>query len=149
MKVMMQAVQCFYPLSMSVSVAFHYIILKDSCLLPHKCVSFTPIGVTAINAPRRIGCHIRCRGKSTLKWMKWSSSRRLNRSSCGLKDKGDGSQWFGRFQTFSTESMYCLCLCDWNTHTHRGNNTVSCTLTRRARKISPILTRGLFSSNTA
>lgn len=43
------------------------IILKDSCLVQHKYVPLTPIRVTAINAPLRTACHIKCRGKSALK----------------------------------------------------------------------------------
>ena len=146
MNVMMQAVRSLwrghYSLSMSVSVAFHYIILKDSCLLQHKYVPLTPIGVTAINAFLRIGCHIKCSGKSVLKWMKWSGSRRLKRSSCCLKDMEDGRNWCDRFKMFFIGSMYCLCYCDWNTHS--GNITAWHTSTRAARKISPFLTWGLL-----
>lgn len=68
MEVMMRADQSIriahYSLS---SVAFLYIILKDSCLLPHKYVPLTPSGVNVINALLRNGCHIKCRVKSRVK----------------------------------------------------------------------------------
>lgn len=81
---MMQAVQSpwwpRYSVWMPVSVAFHYIILKDSCLLQHKYVPLYFPGVTAINFTLRNGCQIRCKGKRILKWMKWRGSRRCNRT---------------------------------------------------------------------
>lgn len=68
MEVMMRAAQSvqitYYSPS---SVAFLYIILKDSCLLPHKYVPLTPSGVNVINALLRNGCHIKCRAKSRVK----------------------------------------------------------------------------------
>lgn len=116
----MQAVQSsligHYSLSMSVSVAFHYIILKDSCLLPHKYVPLTSLGVTVINALLRIGCQVRCRGKSRLKWMKWSGSRRLNRSSCCLKDRGMAAIHLWGFKCFLRGSCFSSCHCDRKKH---------------------------------
>lgn len=104
---------------------FHSIILKDSCLPQHKYVPLTPIGVTAINAPRRTGCHIRCRGKSTLKWMKCSSSRRLNRSRRRLKDNEDGSNYKGRLKCSP-----CLVVCGGDWIPHRRHITAWHTLTK-------------------
>lgn len=140
----MQAVQSsligHYSLSMSVSVAFHYIILKDSCLLPHKYVPLTSLGVTVINALLRIGCQVRCRGKSRLKWMKWSGSRRLNRSSCCLKDRGMAAIHLWGFKCFLRGSCFFFpSLWQEKTQQKYLNN-----LTKGARKISPILTRCLL-----
>lgn len=133
----MQALQSsligHYSLSMSVSVAFHYIILKDSCLLPHKYVPLTSLRVTVINALLRIGCQIRCQGKSRLKWMKWNGSRRLNRSSCCLKDRGMAASHLRGFKCFFAGSVCRLCHCDRKTHS--GNIT---TPRPKGREKSPL-----------
>lgn len=146
MKVMMQAVWCpwrsHYSLSLCVSVAFHYIILKDSCLPPHKYVPLTPIGVSSINAPLRLGCRARCLGKSILKWMKWGASWRVNGSSRSVKDTQDGGHWFRMFQMFRAENIMFVSM--QLQHTQQKYHSMTLSDQRGNRKI-PCLTKGLFS----
>lgn len=68
---MMQPVQSlmigYFILLMSRSVAFHYVILEGSCLLPHEYVPPVTLRATVINALLRTSCHIGCPGEGGLK----------------------------------------------------------------------------------